>query len=282
MSEVFLPKTLEEVHARMQCSDDEERPLLFAGGTDLFVRMRDWLKKPSCLIGLEQVSGLDQISCKDGWVQIGSMVTHQALLESPIIRNHISILHQAVEILGSPPIRHMGTIGGNICTASPAGDTLGPLYALGAQLELSSADETRVIPIRDFIAGPGKTGLKSDEILTAVLIPVPDPDARGYYQKVGQRRALAISIISMAALILLDSNKQVQYARFAFGSVGPTVLRFPDIEASLIGRILSPELVIAVGKLFAERICPISDIRASADYRRMVTERLPLKILEYE
>ena len=282
MSEVFLPKTLEEVHARMQRSDDGERPLLFAGGTDLFVRMRDWLKKPSCLIGLEQVSGLDQISCKDGRLRIGSMVTHQALLESPVIRDQISILHQAVEILGSPPIRHMGTIGGNICTASPAGDTLGPLYALGAQLELSSADETRVIPIRDFIAGPGKTGLKSDEILTAVLIPVPDPDARGYYQKVGQRRALAISIISMAALILLDSNKQVQYARFAFGSVGPTVLRFPDIEASLIGRILSPELVIAVGKLFAERICPISDIRASADYRRMVTERLPLKILEYE
>jgi len=208
------------------------------------------------------------------------MVTHQALLDSPVIRQHLPLVHKAAQVLGSPPIRHMGTIGGNICTASPAGDILPALYVLDAGLEISSPAGKRIVPIQEFITGPGKTILSNTEILSGVRVKVPDPRYQGYYLKVGQRKSLAISIISMAALLMVSPDKKILSARFAWGSVGPIVMRFPDIESSLAGRTFGPDLLLEVGRRTSERIQPIRDIRASASYRKMVAEGLPLKILE--
>ena len=277
MCEVFLPASLEEVNAIQKRAPGA---VVLAGGTDLLVRMRADGKKPPVLIGLERVAGLSGIAIQDGVIRIGPMITHQALLDSPVIREHLAVMHKAAQVLGSPPVRHMGTIGGNICTASPAGDLLPALYVLDAEMEVSSPAGKRVVPIVKFITGPGKTVLTGQEILTGIRIPVPDPGYQGFYLKVGQRRSLAISIISMAALLMVSPDKTVRSARFAWGSVGPVVMRFPDIESSLAGRTFGPAFLADVGRQYSERIQPISDIRASASYRKMVAAGLPLKILE--
>jgi CO/xanthine dehydrogenase FAD-binding subunit len=277
MSEVFFPSTLEEVYDIRKQSPDS---MVLAGGTDLLVRMRNSERKTSVLIGLEKIPALSRISIDHDFIRIGATTTHQSLLDSSLIQTYFPLLHQALLVLGSPPIRHMGTIGGNICTASPAGDTLPPLYVLEAELELSSRDGTRVVPIREFITGPGKTVMNNHEILTSIRIRMPDPSRRGWYLKVGQRRALAISIVSMAVLIKMNPDRTIQDARFAFGSVGPTVVRFLDLERSLAGAVPGFDELSRFGMNIAERIQPISDIRASASYRKMVAKGLPLKILD--
>jgi xanthine dehydrogenase FAD-binding subunit len=276
MSEVFLPATLAGLFPIMEQNPDA---VLLAGGTDLLVRIRASGTRPQAIIGLERIVSLREISMNDGTIRIGAMATHQHLLDSGIIKSCIPVLHQAVSALGSPQIRHMGTIGGNICTASPAGDTLPPLYLLDACLELTSKAGIRTIPISGFIAGPGLNTLQKNEILSAVLIPAR-VHGTGYYRKVGQRRSLAIAVISMAALVMTDPDGIITGFRFAFGSVGPTVMRFPDLESELVGKRFADEALSEAGKEAARRIMPITDIRASAEYRRMVAETLLLSIRE--
>lgn len=276
MSEVFLPETLKEVFAiRIKTPD----AVILAGGTDLFVRMRTEQKRPAGIVGLERISSIRQISKEGQMIRVGAMTTHQNLLDNQIIRTYLPVLYLAVKRLGSPPIRHMGTIGGNICTSSPAGDTLPPLYVLNAVLELASQGGRRMIPIHEFITGPGTTTIRPDEILTSILIPIPDPSI-SYFRKIGQRQSLAIAIVSMAALIAVDPNGCITDFRCALGSVGPEVMRFLDIESEFIGKRLTYDTLSSAGLMIAEQIRPISDIRASAEYRKMVTERILLGILE--
>ena len=205
----------------------------------LLVKIRDRKLPPAVITALENIAELRQIERQDGEICIGSMVTHQQLLDSPIIQTQLPVLHQAVAVLGSP-IRHMGTIGGNICTASPAGDTLPPLYVLNAGLELKNAAAGRLLPIQDFIQGPGQTLLGSNEILYKIRIPIPAPHSHGFYFKVGQRKALAISISSMASLLQFAEDSRILEGRFAWGSIGPTVMRFPEVENTLIGEEAQP------------------------------------------
>ncbi len=275
MSQVFLPHTLDELWTIKQ---ENPAALIMAGGTDLLVKIRDRKLPPAMILGLENIAELRQIERQDDEICIGSMVTHQQLLDSPIIQTQLPVLHQAVTVLGSPPIRHMGTIGGNICTASPAGDTLPPLYVLNAGLELKNAAAGRLLPIQDFIQGSGQTLLNRNEILYKIRIPIPAPHSQGFYFKVGQRKALAISISNMAALLKLAEDNRILDGRFAWGSIGPTVMRFPEVEYTLIGEKLSPLILGRLGQSMAALVSPISDVRASAEYRRLLASKLPLKI----
>ncbi len=275
MSQVFLPHTLDELWTKKQ---ENPAALIMAGGTDLLVKIRDRKLPPAVILGLENIAELRQIEQQDEEICIGSMVTHQQLLDSPIIQTQLPVLHQAVAVLGSPPIRHMGTIGGNICTASPAGDTLPPLYVLNAGLELKNAAASRLLLIKDFIRGPGQTLLSSNEILYKIRIPIPAPHSPGFYFKVGQRKALAIAICSMASLLQFAEDNRILEGRFAWGSIGPTVMRFPEVENTLIGEKLSPIILGRLGQSMAALVSPISDVRASAEYRRLLVSKLPLKI----
>lgn len=276
MMKVMLPASMEEF-----LDVKKERPdaLVMAGGTDLLVKLRENKQKAKAIIILERIKELSEIKLNGSEIIIGAMATHQQLMESPIIAHHIPCLGQAAGTIGSPAIRHMGTIGGNICTASPAGDTLGPLYVMQAKIELTGPAGSRVAAIEDFIQGPGRVNLMNDEILKQVRIPVPDEDAVSVYYKVGQRKALAISICSMAVFMQIDAGQRVQKARIAWGSVGPTVMRFPEIDARLEGRQLSASGLSEYGQEVCRDIAPISDIRASAAYRRMLVANLPLRLL---
>lgn len=275
MRKVYLPATLSELWSLL---DDHTGALLFAGGTDLFVKMRAGKMDTGTLIGLERIATLKEVREEQNEILIGACVTHAQLMNHRLIAGHLPMLRQALQSLGSPPIRNMGTIGGNVCTASPAGDTLPPLYVLEAHVELASSSGVRVMPIKDFIAGPGKTQLQTAEILTAIRLRKPAEASLQHFEKVGQRKSMACAVASMAALIGLSSSGVVERCHLAWGSVGPTVLTDQAIEELLTGRKLTYSTLVSCAGRIQQTVEPIDDIRASADYRRRVSANLLLRL----
>jgi CO/xanthine dehydrogenase FAD-binding subunit len=272
---VFIPQTLSEL---WQILEAEPGAALYAGGTDLLVRMRNGLTRPNQMICLERIEELKGVEDRGKEIFIGPCATLSNLLESPLVRNHFPILINGLKVLGSPSIRNMGTIGGNIVTASPAGDTLPPLYVLRAELELRTKDSSRRIPIKDFIKGPGETNLVPGEALTAIFIRKQQNFNLHHYEKVGQRKALAIAIVSLAALLKISEEGIVEEVRLAWGSVAPTVVTSTEIEAMLIGCRLSRQMLEKAAQMARAMVKPIDDIRAGADYRRQVAGNLLLRL----
>lgn len=274
---VFLPDSL---GALWQLLLEYPESTVFSGGTDLLVWMRNHRINPCRLIGLARIQALQGISETAEGVRIGAGTSHAELLENRRIGTLFPVLSRALQTLGSPHIRRMGTLGGNIMTASPAGDTLAPLYVLGARVELQSSQAVRQMPIQSFILGPGRTGLKAGEILTAVLIPKPEGITHSYFEKVGLRNALACAVASLAALIRVTGDGRIETAALAWGSVGPTVMRIPEIETALIGKPFTQKTLEDVIPLARERLSPIDDIRAGAAYRRLVAGNLLLRLVQ--
>ncbi|MFH2046830.1 MAG: FAD binding domain-containing protein [Pseudomonadota bacterium] len=275
--QIFLPQSLDEL---WQIFAEYPGAKVFGGGTDLFVWMRSRRIDPETIIGLERIDELCGVyETADGF-RIGAATTHEIMLENPVIKSMFPVLTQALKTLGSPHIRHVATIGGNIMTASPAGDTLPPLYVLGAKVELLSAQGLRCLPLDAFIRAPGQTVLETGEILSAVIISRPREITFQYFEKVGLRDAMACAVASLAAVIGFLESGRIGSARFAWGSVGPTVMRLPEIESVLVGQPLDKQHMKALIPLVRERLFPISDIRAGADYRRLVAGNLLLRLPE--
>lgn len=273
---VFMPVTLTELWRRLAEHPDAR---VFAGGTDLLVWMRSGRIDPETLVCLAGIEALCGISETAGGVRIGACTPHAALLESTLINSFFPVLSLAVRTLGSPHIRRMGTVGGNIMAASPAGDTLPPLYVLGAQIELQSATGTRWLPIKRFVLGPGRTAAKAGEILSAVFIPKPERNLLQQFEKVGLRSAMACAVASLAVAISVSVEGTIETAALAWGSVGPTVMRLPEIETALIGNPLTEKTLKRVAPLVGKALTPIDDVRASAAYRRLVAGNLLLRLV---
>jgi CO/xanthine dehydrogenase FAD-binding subunit len=277
MKKVLLPRTLCEL---WRLWENEPAAALYAGGTDLLVKMRRGAVSPFALICLERLEELQGVDKEGDFIRIGACTTHAHLQESPLVQKHLPILARALEVLGSPLIRNMGTIGGNICTASPAGDTLPPLYALDAEVELCRQDGVRRVTVKDFLVGPGQIRLGQGEVLTAVWVPQADGYNLQHYEKVGQRNALACSIASLAALVCLSSAGLVEKVRLAWGSVGPTIVTCPAAEKALVGERLTLKTLQQAAALVRQTVSPISDLQADAAYRRTLAGNLLLRLLE--
>lgn len=275
MTAVFTPTSLDEL---WQVLAAHPGTLPYAGGTDLLVKRRAGLIDPPALVHLGRIPALRGIRAEGDWLRLGAGCTHRELLAEPRIREALPVLAQALATLGSPPIRAMGTLGGNLCTASPAGDALPPLYVLDAETEILGAGGSRRLPIRDFIRGPGRTALAAGEILAAVCVRTPPPGSWHHFEKVGLRNALACSLVSLAALIRFDAERRVAEARLAWGSVGPTVIRCPAVERRLLGERLTPAVLAEAAQLARQAVQPIDDVRAEADYRRQVAGNLMLRL----
>lgn len=270
----LLPETLEDLWKIFHHQPDY-KPM--AGGTDLLVRMGFDKKQPPALVCLEKIHDLKTIKKNRDGIRIGSGVTLTELLKNDLIQENLPILHTAISTLGSPLIRNMGTLGGNICTASPAGDTLPALYLLGARVTLYSDRGNRILSLDEFIQGPGRTLLADKEILGSILIPPGDRFNVHHFEKVGQRKALAIAVVSLAALLRIQGGV-VEEARLAWGSVGPTIVRSREAEKALEGRKLTLKTLNHAADLARSAVSPISDVRASADYRRRVAGNLLLRL----
>lgn len=277
MIDVLLPRSAAELFDLLDRIEDYR---LLAGGTDLLVWHREFPLPIRALIGLERVPELAGIAIDGGEIVLGAATTFQRIVESPIVGRHLDLLRQAVVLLGSPPILHAATLGGNLCTASPAADSLPPLYVLGAKVELRSRRGRRVMDITNFVIGPRQTALAPGEVLWNVRVPMPDARLQGTFFKVGQRKALAIAIVSLAAAWIKENDGTLCSVRLAWGSVGPTVLRFPDIERSLEGRPLTVETLRPAAEAAARRVQPIDDLRASAGYRRKVAGNLLYRLTD--
>jgi CO/xanthine dehydrogenase FAD-binding subunit len=275
MKKVFLPRTLRECRSIL---DGEPDARVYAGGTDLLVQMRHGNVDPPALICLERIPELQGVRLESATLRLGAGVTHTALLKDRLVRQYLPVLHKALTTLGSPLIRNMGTVGGNICTASPAGDTLPPLYVLAAEVELHARETIRLMPLSEFITGPGQTQLAKGEILAGIRVKVPQGFNVHHFEKTGQRQALACAIASVAAVLTLTSTGVIDAARLAWGSVGPTIVTSPAVEAALIGERLSQTTLAKAAGLARQAASPIDDTRASAGYRRHVAGNLLLRL----
>ena len=256
----FAPKTLLEA-LRAKSENPSFAP--YAGGTDWMVTPREDVD----LLFLNAIADLREIKETKTHLVIGACCTYTELLESKKLP---AVLNRSIVEIASPAIRNMGTMGGNICNASPAGDTLPPLYALDASVRLSSVRGDRDIPLAAFIQGVRQKDLAPDELLTAILLP-KQSFTREYYQKVGARSAVAISKVSFAGFKKIE-NGVVTAIPMAFGSVAATVVRSLKIESSLTGKTpgeisaLRDEIV----KMYDPLITPIDDQRSTAVYRKRV------------
>ncbi|WP_415518370.1 MAG: xanthine dehydrogenase family protein subunit M [Desulfovibrio aminophilus] len=276
MTRVLLPATLPELWEALAASPGA--PLL-AGGTDLLVRLRARRQRPEALVGLERLAELRTIRRQGRSLRIGALATHAMIAGHPLVLRHAPVLARAVSEVGGPAIRNMGTLGGNLCTASPAGDSLPALAVLEARVELLSAGGTRLLPLSGFLLGPGRTALAPGEIVGAVRVPLAADFQVQHFEKVGRRAALAIAVVSLAVLARLEKGV-VAEARLAVGSAAPTVLRCPEAEELLRGGRLTLSALERAAKAVRAAVRPIDDARASAGYRRQVAGNLLLRLAD--
>jgi len=249
-----------------------------AGGTDLLVSVRKGTESPNLLVYVGELPELRVLREEREGLEVGAALTHAELLAHPATER-FPILRSVLRAIGSPAIRAMGTLGGNIVTASPAGDSLVALYLLEARVRLVSEEGERELPIWEFIVGPRKTALRQGELVRSVFLPWLSGEPQSFFRKVGRRRALIIAIASLGALVWVRDGR-VERARLALGSVAPTVIRPKEVEEALVGRPVSPEAWEDLVPRLSAATHPISDLRASADYRRKVAGRLLLALAE--
>ena len=264
----FAPTTLEQA---LEIRSEHPEAVPVAGGTDLMVEVNARRLRPAALLDLARVDELREWGRDDGRMFVGAGVTF-ARIERELAA--FPVLVEAARSVASPQIRNRATIGGNLATASPAGDSLPVLSAYEADVVVASVDETRRVPLPTFLIGPKRTSLAPDEIVVGVeWEPVDGP---GAFAKVGRRNAMVVAIAS----VCLQEDRG--HVRLALGSVAPTVVRAPLAERFAEGLDWSdPATLAEFGRLAASEARPIDDLRGSAVYRRRVVEVLARRALEF-
>jgi carbon-monoxide dehydrogenase medium subunit len=259
---------------------------LINGGTDLMVEIERKVRTPRVVIDVSRVSGLDEIRLDDGVFHLGASVTHNQVVGDARLVAHAYPLARACWQVGAPQIRNRGTIAGNIITASPANDTLPPLWAMGAWVTLQSrARGKREIALEEFIRGVRKTALEPDEMLTEISFPALKPNERGTFLKLGLRRAQAISVVNAAVVLGFESSSvnghrsAIESAWITLGSVAPTIAVAREAQQFLIGKTLDDETIEHAARLAMNAARPIDDIRGPADYRREMVRVLVARAL---
>ncbi len=252
---------------------------LIAGGTDLLVEQRRAAGGNPVLIDVSRIAGLDRIRLdSDGLIHLGPAVTHSLASSSGAVAGRGTPLAMACRQVGTPQVRNRGTVVGNLVTASPANDTITPLWALEARLTLRSMRGQRTLSLPEFYLGVRRTAMAPDEMVTDIAFPALGEDQRGIFLKLGLRRANAIALVN-AAVVLTFVGDAVSRARIALGSVAPTIIRVPRAEQVLVGGPLSENRIGEAALLSAQAAAPITDIRAGAEYRRAAARFLVRRAL---
>lgn len=275
------PRSLDEAVALLRTGE----VTILAGGTDLMPQAQAGKAKfNTTLMSIRRIPELSRIAEVGGVVRIGALATVTDMLDSAVIRERFSTLWQACDHFASDQIRNAATIGGNICNASPAGDTLVPLLVLGARVVLAGKPNgsvaRRTLPLAEFLVGPGRTARQSSELLEAVEIPLPAAGFVSAFFKFGNRPALDISVISIGFAAVRD-GRRLTGVRVGFGAVAPTAIRAPATEAALEGRTLDAATIDAAAAAAVGEVHPISDIRASDWYRRELVGNMLRRMLDH-
>jgi carbon-monoxide dehydrogenase medium subunit len=276
--EYFEPKTISDALSLLAKHGAEAK--VIAGGTDVMVDIK-YKEEPGCLVNIKKIPGLAGIRENGGSLRIGALTTIRDLETSALVRNKLPVLWESSHQFASLQIRNTATIGGNICRASPSGETLTPLLVLEAKGKLAFSDGEKIEPFNSFFQGPGKSSVGSKGLLTEIEVPYPAPSSRGVYLKHAVRGAMDIAMVGVAVLITPDVSKSsLQDVRIGLGAVAPTPLRAAKTEALLSGKPLTGSLLKEAAAMAAAESSPISDQRSSAEYRRWIVEALTRRGLE--
>jgi CO/xanthine dehydrogenase FAD-binding subunit len=246
-----------------------------AGGTNLLVDIRAGIVQPKAVLDIGFLQELKELNHGNGLTEIGPCLTMTEVANSALIRSKAPILAQAALSVGGPQIRNRATLGGNIVSASPAADTVISLVALNAEAILRDSAEVRKVPLEELISGPGQTKIRKGELLTHISFKTPSPEEKGIFSKLGRRNALAISVVNIGIMTSVNhTTRRWRTVRIALGAVASTVIRARKAEAFLSDQPTDPQLIKEAARIAASECSPISDIRASADYRRAMVQVL--------
>ncbi|MFC1654838.1 FAD binding domain-containing protein [Myxococcota bacterium] len=253
---------------------DGPESLLIAGGTDILVREQPF-KEKRILVDISQVKELKKVTEGEGGVlSVGSGLTHQEIVDHPVIRRRARLLQLACGCIGSVQIRNRGTLGGNLGNASPAGDSIPALVCLDARVVVVARSRRKDYDALSFFTGPGQTARQIDELIESVEIPRRKGRSVAFFKKAGQRRGMCCSKASVALLARRHTPGHLSGVRVALGAVAPTVIRAAEAEQVLEGRGLTPAVIRQAAEACSQAVRPIDDIRSTADYRRQVVGAL--------
>ena len=276
--EYFEPRSVSEALSVLAKHGAEAK--IIAGGTDVMVDIK-FKEEPGGLINIKKIPGLSGISENGAGLRIGPLTTIRDIETNALVRDKLPVLWEAAHQFASLQVRNTATIGGNICRASPSGETLGPLLVLDAKAKLAFGDGEKIVPFTSFFQGPGKSSTGSTGLLIEIEVPYPPPGSTSVYLKHAVRGAMDIAMVGVAVLMTPDSaNHNIEDVRIGLGAVAPTPVRAPKAEALLRGKPLSASLLREAAALAASESSPITDQRSSAEYRRWIVEALTRKGLE--
>lgn len=235
---------------------------LLLGGTDLFLALEQGARTTDFLIDLKNIEELKVLKEEGDAFIIGAGVTYSELIQSDFVKKHLPGIWESSRLVASVGVRNAATLVGNICNAVPSAESAAPLLVRNAMVHLLSVDGSRDVPITDFFTGPRRTVIKDNEIVTKVIVPIIKGDFGESYVKLGRYRGEDIAQVAVSVLVDSYWNYTIAYA-----AVGPVPLRVPDAESILKGKKLTPELMMKAQEAMINAVSPISDIRASKEYR---------------
>jgi aerobic carbon-monoxide dehydrogenase medium subunit len=274
----FEPKTVGEAVSLLAKYGAEAK--VIAGGTDMLVDMK-YKEEPGCLINIKKIPGLSSIQANGGSLRIGALTTIRDIETNALVRDKLTVLWESSHQFASLQIRNTATIGGNICRASPSGETLAPLLVLEAKGKCVSVDGEKTEPFGSLFQGPGKTSLGAKGLLTEIDVPYPAAGSKSVYLKHAVRGAMDIAMVGVAVLLTPDAAKNnIQDVRIGLGAVAPTPMRATKTEALLRGKPLNAALIKEAAAMAATESSPINDQRSSAENRRWIVEALTRRGLE--
>ena len=279
MLDISSPESLDEALELKKNHGNEIQVL--AGGTDVLININKGVESVhrSALLNLTKIEELGFVRETTDSIEIGSLVTHSEIIHNQLIQAHIPSLCKAASFIGSPQIRNQGTLVGNVVNASPAADSLPVLYARDALIEVSTVEKKTLVPVNEFIKGPGVVDLDPAGIVTKIVVP----KLTGYfgdYLTLRQRKAVSISVVSLGGEILVSRDGVVEDVRIALGAVSPTVVRGVLTEYLLRNRRLSPGLVKEAVRVVQTECVPIDDFRSNKEYRGAMAGVLVQKFLQ--
>jgi carbon-monoxide dehydrogenase medium subunit len=277
--EYIRPGTLAEASDFLVRHAADARP--FLGGTDVFVRMRDGLLTPKFLVDVKSLPGMNDLHFDPlSGLTIGAAVNMNRVILSPEVREHYHLLVDACRSVASYQLRNRATIVGNICNASPAGDTLGASLAFEGVLHIQGSEGMRQEPLATFFLGPGKTTLKAGDVAIALYLPPPPAGSKGAYLKLGRNKLSDLSIVGVTALgYPVSSAPSGYHFRLILASVAPVPFVAKEVESYLANTPITPDSIREAACLAAEACAPIDDVRGSARYRKQMVKNLSARVL---
>ena len=276
--EYKTPRTAEEAVELLWKAGGKAK--LIAGGTDLMIGFRNGDHAPQLIIDITRVETLRKIEEKNGKISIGAAATHSEIASSPLVKKYGGILSDAASEIGSPQIRNLGTIGGNIVNASPAADTIPPLMVLNAMGRVVSREGEKEVPLSELFKGPYESNLKPYELLAQITFQKLSPAMRSGFIRLARRGAMAIARMSVAVVLKMESKeRRIEDIRIAVGSVTPTPQRMPEAEIFLKGESPDEDVLQKASLKISEAMIRQSGIRPSTSYKRPVVEALFLRAM---